>query len=94
MKQVNFDKIKSIIYSEKSNRMLQENKYVFVVSKDSNKKSISSIISKAYNIIVCDVNIINVDPKKKRFRGAVGTKSGYKKAIVTVEKGKTINFNN
>ena len=88
----NIDKIQSLIYTEKSNRSLSLGKYIFRVSKDSNKKEISSIISKLYNVKVESVNIINQKPKSKRFRGFNGTKSGYKKAVITIEKGKSINF--
>jgi large subunit ribosomal protein L23 len=88
----NIDKIQSLIYTEKSNRVLALGKYVFKVSKNSNKKEISSVISKIYNVKVESVNIINQKPKSKRFKGFNGIKSGYKKAIITVEKGKSINF--
>ncbi len=90
---INLDKIKSLIYTEKSNKLLADGKYVFKVSGDACKKEISSIISKLYNIKVVAVNIVNVKPKQKRFRGFKGAKSGYKKALITVEKGKSINFN-
>jgi len=88
----NIDKIKSLIYTEKSNSQLQFGKYIFKVDKKTNKKEISSIISKLYKVKVESINIINTKPKSKRFRGYNGIKSGYKKAIVTIEKGKSINF--
>ncbi len=91
---INYDKIISLIYTEKSNKILSEGKYIFKVTKDSCKKEICSIISSLYNIKVISVNIINVKSRQKRFRGFNGTKPGYKKAIVTVEKGKAINLTN
>lgn len=93
MTKSNFDKIRSLIYTEKSNKMLADGKYVFEVSSDTNKDEISSIIFSLYKVKVTSVNIINSKPKTKRFRGFKGVRSGYKKAIVTVEKGKSINFN-
>ena len=88
----NIGKIKSLIYTEKYNSLLQFGKYIFKVDNKTNKKEISSIISKLYKVKVETVNIINTKPKSKRFRGHNGTKSGYKKAIITIEKGKSINF--
>lgn len=90
---VNFDKIKSLIYTEKSNNMLSDGKYIFKVDENITKKELASLVKKIYDVKVESVNIINVKPKNKRFRGLKGIKSGYKKAIVTIEKGKSINFN-
>lgn len=90
---INFDKIKSLIYTEKSNNMLTDGKYIFKIDENVTKKELSSLINKLYSVKVTSVNIINVKPRSKTFRGKKGEKSGYKKAIVTIEKGKSINFN-
>lgn len=70
-------------------------KYVFLVDRKANKVEVRQAIEEIYKekkIHVTKVNIINTKPKKKRTRGrySYGTKSGYKKAIVTLESGDVI----
>lgn len=68
-------------------------KYVFLVDVKANKREIAQAVEKIYaekSIKVKSVNTITMKPKKKRVRGREGFKSGYKKAIVTLEKGDQI----
>jgi large subunit ribosomal protein L23 len=68
----------------------QKPKYVFLVDKKANKHEIAQAIEQIYaekSIKVKSVNTITNKPKKRRMRGHVGFKAGYKKAIVTLEKG-------
>ncbi|NGX50388.1 MAG: 50S ribosomal protein L23 [Chlamydiae bacterium] len=68
-------------------------KYVFLVDRNANKKEIAEALETIYaekNIKVKDVNTINMKPKKRRVRGFKGFRSGFKKAIVTLESGDTI----
>lgn len=68
-------------------------KYVFLVEKKANKQEIRTAIEEIYaekNIKVTGVNTITMKPKEKRVRGRIGFKSGYKKAVVTLEKGDEI----
>lgn len=65
-------------------------KYVFLVEKKANKREIAEAIEQIYaekNIKVKSVNTITLKPKKRRVRGRIGFKSGFKKAVVTLEKG-------
>ncbi|NGX58898.1 MAG: 50S ribosomal protein L23 [Chlamydiae bacterium] len=77
----------------KSNRCVaacEKPKYVFLVEKKAGKREIAQAIEEIYaekSIKVKSVNTITIKPKKKRVRGRVGYKSGFKKAIVTLEKG-------
>lgn len=89
---LNYDKIKGLIYTEKSNKQLVDGKYHFRVDGSCNKDEIASLIKKAFGSIVKKVNIINTKPKKKRFKGVEGTRGSYKKAIVTLEKDQSINL--
>jgi large subunit ribosomal protein L23 len=90
---INFDKVTSFVFTEKANKQIAENgKYTFVISKDINKKEIASLIKKLYNVTVKKVNIINTAGKPKIFRGYKTSTSSAKKAIITLEKGQTINF--
>ena len=84
------------LQSSQSNRCTakcDKPKYVFIVEKGANKRQIAKAIEKIYSdkkIKVKKINTTNVKPKKRRVRGFKGFKSGYKKAIVTLEKGDSI----
>lgn len=68
-------------------------KYVFIVDKKANKSEIAQAIETIYaesKIKVISVNTINTKPKKKKVRGRAGIKSGFKKAIITLEAGDSI----
>ena len=68
-------------------------KYVFLVDKQANKKEIAEAIEEIYagkSVKVTSVNTINIKPKRRRMRGRVGMKPGFKKAIVSLSDGDTI----
>jgi large subunit ribosomal protein L23 len=68
-------------------------KYVFVVDKKANKQEIAKAIEEIYSekkIKVVSVNTLNAKPKARRMRGRPGVKPGFKKAIVTLEAGDSI----
>lgn len=89
---VNYDKIKGLVYTEKSNKQLAEGKYHFQVDATCTKDEIASLIKKAFGAEVERVNVINTAGKTKRFKGVEGKKGAYKKAIVTLKEGQSINF--
>ena len=89
---VSYDKIKNLVYTEKSNKQLAEGKYHFLVSSSCDKTEIASLIKKAFGVEVEKVNIVNTPVKTKRFKGVEGTIGSSKKAIVTLKKGQSINF--
>ncbi len=66
------------------------NKYVFKVASSANKIEIARTIGKNYNVKVVTVNIINVPRKARQVGKTRGFKSGYKKAVVTLVKGQSI----
>ena len=85
------------IVSEKMTGLGEKlNRYAFRVQKDANKIEIKQAVEATYNVTVTDVNTLIVAPKKKnRFtRSGVinGKTSAYKKAIITVKDGETIDF--
>lgn len=88
----NYDKIKGLVYTEKSNKQLAEGKYHFKVDASCNKKEIASLIKKAFGVEVQSINVLNTKPKTKRFKGVEGERSPYKKAIITLKDGQSINF--
>lgn len=89
---MSYDKIKALVYTEKSNKQLAEGKYHFQVCPSCNKSEIASLIKRSFGVEVEGVNIVNTPGKTKRFKGTEGTKGAYKKAIVTLKAGQSINF--
>ena len=89
---LNYDKIKGLVYTEKSNGQLSLGKYTFKIDKTCTKSQLKSLIKKIYNVEVIKVNIINTPEKNKRFKGVIGTKGSIKKATITLKDSQTINF--
>ena len=85
-----FSIIKKPIMTEKSTNLNQFNQYCFVVSKDSNSNEIKKAIEKVFKVKVTKVNTSIVRGKSKTFKGTLGYKKDYKKAIITLEEGNTI----
>ena len=89
---VNYDKIKGLIYTEKSNKQLEQNKYCFQVSNDCDKLEMKFLLKSIFGVDAIKVNVSNVSGKINRFKGIVGKKASYKKVLVTVKEGQSINF--
>jgi large subunit ribosomal protein L23 len=87
-----YDNLKSLIYTEKSNRQLSDGKYYFKVDQDCNKLQLKKLIKSFFNVDVEKVNVSNVTGKTKRFKGITGKRKSYKKAIITLKKGQSINL--
>lgn len=87
-----FDIILSPVITEKSTNLNALNKLTFKVANDANKSSIKKSIEKLYKVEVIKVNTILSKPRVKMVRGKVGSKTGYKKAIVTLKEGQTIDM--
>ena len=78
------------VVSEKSYSLIADRKYSFRVHKNAHKTQIRQAVEELFEVHVENVNISHVRPKPKR-RGAIrGTKPGWKKAIVQVREGETI----
>ena len=86
------DKIISPNVTEKSTSLSEFNKVVFKVSKNANKKSIKKSIEKIFKVNVIKVNTTNIKGKVKLVRNKKAFKSGFKKAIVTLKKGQSIDL--
>ena len=82
--------IKKPMMTEKSTNLNQFNQHSFIVSKDSNSFEIKSAIEKIFKVKVIKVNTSNVRGKLKSFKGNLGYKNDFKKAIVTLAEGNTI----
>ena len=93
MKKINLiDSIRQPIITAKATILSEQNKTVFKVHKKANKKIIKKNIEKLFKVKVIKVNIINSKTKIKLKQGRVSKKSGYKKAIVTLKKGQSIDL--
>ena len=93
MKKINsIDSIRQPIITEKATILSEQNKTVFKVHEKANKKTIKKNIEKLFKVTVTKVNIINTKTKLKIKQGKISTKSGYKKAIVTLKKGQSIDL--
>jgi large subunit ribosomal protein L23 len=90
MKQI-YDTLISPVNTEKAFKLMEDGKYVFLITKDASKSIIKQAITKVYNVTVTKVNIINIKGKKKRFKqGKLGKLNDRRKAVVTLEKGAKI----
>ncbi len=85
-----YKSINSLIRTEKGTSMLADNKYLFWVEKDTNKIIIKQAVEHIYKVKVKSVNTVSMRGKKKRVRYQVGKTPDWKKAIVTLEAGQTI----
>ena len=87
-----FDKILSPLLTEKSTNLSEQNKIVFKVPFKANKKNLKSNIEKIFKVNVTKINIINKKDRMKLTRGRKVKVSGFKKAIVTLKKGQSIDL--
>ena len=87
-----YDKIYSPILTEKSTTLSDQNKIVFKVPNKANKKNLKKNIEKIFKVNVVKINIINKQNRKKLTRGRKISVKGYKKAIITLKKGQTIDL--
>ena len=93
MKKINYiDSIRNPIITEKATILSEHNKTVFKVHVKANKKNIKKNIEKLFRVNVVKVNIINQKAKLKMKQGKKSYRSGYKKAIVTLKKGQSIDL--
>ena len=78
------------VVSEKSYHQITQNRYTFKVHKDAHKTQIRQAVEELFDVKVVGVNVIKMQPKPKR-RGMIkGTRPGWKKAIVELKAGDTI----
>ena len=84
--------IKYPIITDKATRLLENNQYSFVVNPASDKITIKAAIEYLFNVKVVKVNTCKLPRKKKRVGKYIGWKSQYKKAVVTLADGDTINL--
>jgi len=85
--------IKGPLITEKSD--IQKGKYnqlTFEVSKDANKIEVKEAVEKLFKVKVLNVNTANIRGKPKRLGRNIGSRSDWKKAVVTLKPGDYIDF--
>ena len=87
-----YDKILSPMVTEKSTNMSEQNKIVFKVPTAANKVNLKKNIEKIWKVNVTKINIINKKTRTKLSRGKKVKIRGFKKAIITLKKGQSIDL--
>ncbi len=86
------DLIKYPIITDKATRLLELNQYTFATTKKSTKTEIKLAIEYLFDVKVVSVNTYHLPKKIKRIGKFIGTKPSYKRAIVTLAQGNSINL--
>ena len=93
MKKFNYlDVIISPTITEKATSLSEFNKIVFKVHQKASKNSIKKSIEKIFKVNVIKINTINIKGKTKLVKNKKTFKTGYKKAIITLKKGQSIDL--
>jgi large subunit ribosomal protein L23 len=87
-----FDTILSPVITEKATNVSEHNQVIFRVPLSATKREVKAAVEGLFNVKVTAVNTIRVMGKTKRFRGRIGRRSDYKKAIVTLAEGARIDI--
>ncbi|MFZ5913202.1 MAG: 50S ribosomal protein L23 [Pseudomonadota bacterium] len=85
-----YDIILSPVITEKATMASEYNQVTFKVAPDANKTEIRQAVEKLFDVKVVAVNTLRQAGKQKRFRGVLGKRSDYKKAIVRLAEGHSI----
>ena len=82
--------LKGFYVSEKASLAIGANQYVFKVFNKANKSEVKKEVSKLFNVKVKDIKMVNMPEKRRDLGKHPGTRPGFKKAIVVLEKGYVI----
>lgn len=85
-----YDLVRLPVVTEKATMASEFGKVVFQVSDSASKGEVKQAIEALFGVKVTKVNTLNTKGKVKSFRGMKGQRSGYKKAVVTLAEGQTI----
>jgi len=78
------------VVSEKSYNQIDNNRYTFRVHKDAHRLQVRQAVEELFDVHVLSVNMAKVPPKPKRRGVQKGRKPGWKKAVVQIRPGETI----
>jgi large subunit ribosomal protein L23 len=85
-----FDIIRSPVITEKATNASEHNQVIFRVPLTATKREVKAAVEGLFKVKVTAVNTIQVQGKLKRFRGRVGRRPDYKKAVVTLGEGQRV----
>jgi large subunit ribosomal protein L23 len=85
-----YDTILAPVITEKATLVAEENKIIFRVPLTATKDEIKQAVENLFKVDVTKVNTIRMKGKTKRFRGIVGRRPDWKKAIVTLKDGQSV----
>jgi len=85
-----YDIIRSPVITEKSTMASEQDKVVFNVARNATKSQIRAAVEALFKVKVKGVNTLVRKGKTKRFRGIRGRQSDFKRAVVTLEEGQSI----
>ena len=92
MKSNIYEIIKQPVVTEKTTKISENNQFVFKVQNSSSKLDIKKAVEKIFKVKVKSVNTIKIKGKTKIFKGTKGRRSDYKKAIITLKSGETLDY--
>lgn len=84
--------VEAPIVTEKSHRLSSNRQYVFRVATDAKARAVKTAIAQAYGVTVVAVRMIVVKPKRRTMKYDRGYQKKYKKAVVTLAEGQTIDI--
>ena len=90
MRKVSEILVKPLVTDKSHEQLDQHGAYTFVVANDANKIEIAGAIEKQFNVKVQDVRTMRYAGKEKRMGKWVGRKAAWKKAVVTLAEGDSI----
>ncbi len=85
-----YELIRRPIITEKATLLSEYNQVTFEVPVDANKHEIKTAVEELFKVKVTAVNTLRNKGKSKRFRGQLGRRNDWKKAVVTLAEGETI----
>ena len=87
-----YEVLRRPLITEKSTALQVEGKYAFEVAKEANKTQIKQAVEKAFKVEVTSVNVVKMPGKTRRLGRRELPAHPWKKAIVTLKPGDTIEF--
>lgn len=90
-----YEVLRRPLVTEKTNYQKKLNQYVFEVSPDATRTLVKDAVETLFDVNVVKVNIVNMPAKRSRrarSRRLLVRRPGYKKAIVTLAEGQTLEF--
>lgn len=87
-----YDIVLHPLVTEKATALTQYNQYSFKVALTATKKELKKAVEELFKVNVLTINTLRVMGKKKVFKGRFGRRSDYKKAIVRLKSGQTIDM--